>query len=173
LINLLDPKPEQIHIGDIAHQLSMICRFSGATRKFYSVAEHSINVAKITKSLNGLLHDASEAYLQDINGNLKKFLPDYKAVEKRFEAVIQEKFGVEPLLEYGKAADAIMLQVEGRYLIKGWQNYRKNKAVWQLQCWPPTRAKLEFLKEFEKLFLEKNKSLENKQELDIRNLLTT
>ena len=39
----LDPKPEDICIEDIAHALSNICRFTGHTKKFYSVGEHSIN----------------------------------------------------------------------------------------------------------------------------------
>jgi len=37
-----DPRPEQICIEDIAHGLSMLCRFSGQCPYFYSVAEHSI-----------------------------------------------------------------------------------------------------------------------------------
>ena len=39
------PRPEQIHIEDIAHHLSLLCRFTGAVNKFYSVAEHCVRVS--------------------------------------------------------------------------------------------------------------------------------
>ena len=64
-----DPRPEQICIEDIAHGLSMLCRFSGQCPYFYSVAEHSIYVVHCLPDnlqLEGLLHDASEAYLADL-----------------------------------------------------------------------------------------------------------
>lgn len=34
----LDPVAEDIRIEDIAHALSMICRFNGHSKQFYSVA---------------------------------------------------------------------------------------------------------------------------------------
>src|SRR5580704_9362466 len=64
-----DPRPEQICIEDIAHGLSMLCRFAGQCRFFFSVAEHSIAVAHLLPAnlkLFGLLHDVSEAYLADL-----------------------------------------------------------------------------------------------------------
>ena len=38
----LDPKLEDIHIVDIAHAISMKCRYTGHSRFFYSVAQHSV-----------------------------------------------------------------------------------------------------------------------------------
>ncbi|MFN9113590.1 MAG: phosphohydrolase, partial [Bacteroidota bacterium] len=58
----LDPKPEHVRIADIAHALSMKCRYNGHTRKFYSVAEHSVLVSRHVPeedALWALLHDAS------------------------------------------------------------------------------------------------------------------
>ena len=74
-----DPRPEQICIEDIAHGLSMLCRFAGQCRFFFSVAEHSIAVAHLLPAnlkLFGLLHDASEAYLADLPRPVKAGLPD-------------------------------------------------------------------------------------------------
>lgn len=41
-----DPRAEDIHLADIAHHLSLQCRFNGATDKFYSVAQHCVLVSQ-------------------------------------------------------------------------------------------------------------------------------
>lgn len=46
-IDLLAPCPDEIMIEDIALGLSRECRFSGQTREFYSVAQHSVLVSLI------------------------------------------------------------------------------------------------------------------------------
>ncbi len=86
--NFLDPKVEDIHIIDIAHSLSQLCRFGGHAERFYSVAEHSINVATLLEQqgankitvLAGLLHDATEAYLGDVARPIKMKLKDYQDI---------------------------------------------------------------------------------------------
>jgi len=83
-----EPKSEDFNIVDIAHSLGMQCRFNGHTRRFYSVAEHCLNVARLLPrefKLEGLLHDASEAYITDIATPVKRLLPDYA----RLEAIVQ------------------------------------------------------------------------------------
>lgn len=67
----MDPRPEDVNILDIAHSLSMQCRYTGHVSKFYSVAEHSVHVSNIVPkelAMCGLLHDATEAYLTAIKG---------------------------------------------------------------------------------------------------------
>lgn len=44
-ICLLDPRPEDVDLDDIAHHLAMQVRFNGGIPRFYGVGEHSSNVA--------------------------------------------------------------------------------------------------------------------------------
>lgn len=43
----MDPRPEDLDILDIAHALSLLCRFGGHCQRFYSVAEHSVHVSTL------------------------------------------------------------------------------------------------------------------------------
>jgi len=101
------PDANQIHIADIAHALSLMCRANGHFVRFYSVAQHSINCAEEAKArglssrvqIACLLHDASEAYLSDITRPVKAHLPNYKEIEKRLQNTIYDKFLGSPLTE--------------------------------------------------------------------------
>jgi len=119
-----DPRPEDICIEDIAHALSLLCRFTGHVREFYSVADHSLRVAELCSPENqlwGLLHDASEAYLADVARPVKRnaiFGAYYKTVEKGLMKAICEKFElpeVEP--PEVKEWDNILLRTEQRDLM--------------------------------------------------------
>ena len=108
--------PSEIRIGDIAHALSYAPRFAGHTDRFYSVAEHSINVAEIVPDeykLQALLHDATEAYLCDIPTPYKRLLTNYKMLEDDLWSAISTKFGV-PFVMHAKVkhADGVMLMTE-------------------------------------------------------------
>lgn len=95
-VNLKNPKPESIDINDIAIALSRVARFTGHTKEFISVGQHSINVKwllqergePIIVQLYGLLHDASEAYLNDIVRPIKQLFPIYYQLEHRIMKVI-------------------------------------------------------------------------------------
>lgn len=120
----LDPKPEQFNIVDIAHSLSMNCRFTGHCRMFYSVAEHSWNAARMLFGLPkeiqlaALLHDASEAYITDIASPVKQHLPDYINIEHNIERALFDKYGLEyPMHPAIKVADRAMLSTEAHYLL--------------------------------------------------------
>ena len=118
--HFLDPQPDEIDIKDIAFSLSNQCRFNGHI-PFYSVAEHSIMVAKMlpkTKQLAGLLHDASEAYLADIPSPVKHYLPEYKSLENNLLTAIGKKFDVDLFDPEIKYADTDALYTEARYLLK-------------------------------------------------------
>jgi hypothetical protein len=70
----------EVRLPDVAHHLAQINRFTGACRRPYSVAEHSLLVCEIAEREHGLppigllaalLHDAHEAYIGDLNSPLK------------------------------------------------------------------------------------------------------
>lgn len=97
-----------IVIEDIAHQLALTNRYGGCSRYPYSVAQHSLLIADALwkqygdpyLALDGLMHDAAEAYGPgDVIQPAKCLLPDVKALEKRIDARIREVFKPEGLLQ--------------------------------------------------------------------------
>lgn len=95
----LEPDVEDICIEDIAHALSLQCRYAGHTKWHYSVAQHSILISQSVSpenALYGLLHDASEAYLVDIPRPIKHspLLQSYREAERNLQTCICRKFGL-------------------------------------------------------------------------------
>lgn len=88
-----------VNIYDIAHALSQLCRFTGHTREFYSVAQHSVLVAFSCRAgliMEGLLHDAAEAYVNDLSRPLKHHpqMAAYVAAELRVDSTVRARFGL-------------------------------------------------------------------------------
>ncbi len=93
----LDPRADNIDIIDVAHALSMICRYGGHVRRFYSVSEHCVLMSRAVPpadALWALLHDATETYMGDMIRPLKRQLPEYAAAEDRLMLVICDRFGL-------------------------------------------------------------------------------
>lgn len=130
-VDPLNLRPEDIDIRDIAHALSMQCRYAGHTKRFYSVAEHSAlmcqyflaaywNEGAVETSDEGLrlakialLHDATEAYLPDMVRPVKERMPEYQAAEDRAWSLIALKFGLPLQLPTEvKRADTMILNDE-------------------------------------------------------------
>lgn len=127
----LDPRHDEVDIGDIAHALACIPRFNGHSSEPYSVALHSVHVARIVSrkrpelALAALLHDATEAYLGDIVRPLKLGMSidgvPIQQIEARLEVVILEALGVPVPSAEDRAiireADNIALATEARDLM--------------------------------------------------------
>lgn len=176
-----DVSPDNIDIRDIAHALSHLCRFTGHTTMFYSVAQHSLLVAEKMpggpeEKLVGLLHDAAEAYTNDLASPLKRFIRDadedgstYEYLQDKITAAIYQRFGVTNILfsdvgVYDRAA--CLFEAEG-FMGLPFGDLRKYqfpvglRGIWQ--PWEPEEfagqnsdrdfglVETEFLKRFEDL----------------------
>lgn len=160
----LDPREDDVRIEDIAHALSLVCRFAGHCRTFYSVAEHSVRVSDACSPAArpaALLHDAAEAYVGDMVRPLKT-QPDmaaYDRTERRIRSVIFARFlGSYPVNEWDevKAADLTLLATEARDLMV-WPPPREWAALPPPQArtilpWSPDLAEEQFLVRFTALF---------------------
>ena len=157
----LDPRPEEIRIADIAHHLSMLCRYAGACSRYYSVAEHSVHVSHMVPeelALEALLHDASEAYCCDIVRPLKVALPDYQRIEELNDMAVRIRFKLPPYEHpLVKQADNDILCNEYRALLPpmpthvpwSWPGeYRPEVAI---RGWGPPDAEIKFLERFREL----------------------
>lgn len=161
----LEPRAEDVRLEDIAHALSMMCRFAGHCRRFYSVAEHCVHVSEILEpkspqvALWGLFHDASEAYLVDIPRPVKiaKDFSFYRGAESANMMAICERFGLDPVEPPAvKIADNIMLATEAKALfehaVDGWTDILPAPIIMEYPLgWSPELAKKNFLKRYEQL----------------------
>lgn len=151
----LDARAEEIEIVDIAHSLSLQCRFAGHCEEFYSVAEHCCHIFDHVSEKNklwGLLHDASEAYLVDLPRPVKRCMPQYKDIETNLMKVISHRFQLpEEMPHEVHEADMRILFDEAK------QNMKEPPIAWvgvmeplgiKLQYWSPKQAKEEFLQRY-------------------------
>lgn len=132
----LDPKI--VTVPFIANALARINRYAGHWRHPISVARHSIVVAHALASkgyfeaiqLQGLFHDASEAYTTDIPSPLKHVLRvytdvevvDYATFEDRLLESIYRKLGIGgkyPIHEAVWEEDRVQYQKETPFLRDG------------------------------------------------------
>lgn len=93
----LDPRADEIASADIAHALSLLCRYAGHVDRFYSVAEHCVLLSEWVapeNALAALLHDATEAYVVDVPRPLKRYLAEYRAIEDGVWVAVAARFGI-------------------------------------------------------------------------------
>lgn len=119
----LHPDPKSINIIDVAHALSMLCRYNGHCKEFYSVAQHSVLVSKYVPkqyALQGLLHDASETYIADLIRPIKRYFKDYLLIEERLMEAVALGFNLLwPFPDIVKEVDRRILVTEFRDIMDG------------------------------------------------------
>lgn len=111
-LNLLEPSPMDVEIGDIALGLARNTRWNGQTigDHAWSIAQHSDLVVEIMRGFSptppawvlmaGKLHDASEYVTHDLITPLKAVVGDvFREVEARLTAAIFLRFGLPAQLD--------------------------------------------------------------------------
>lgn len=162
-------------IEDIAHALAMQVRYNGHVERLYTVGEHCIRISDAlfrdygnhTLALQGLLHDAGEAYTGDFTRPVKNSMREVgqvlKAAEDRNEEIIFQTFGV----DHSTQTDAIVKDYDRRIIVDEKQAlFGLNKPWdWDLEPldvpiigfagdlygaynWHPERVKQEYLARF-------------------------
>jgi hypothetical protein len=160
MFNPFYPDEDLICVEDIAHALSMQCRYNGHINKFYSVAEHSIDVALVLRmsglsprtQLLGLLHDATETYLSDIPAPIKQCFPEYQNLEDTLSVAIYKK--LHPAyrditvndLYYVNLIDKELGDLESKKLMRvaDWNN-RESSFDTPFYCWGSGEVEQKFL----------------------------
>lgn len=184
-IDPVNMKSDEVCIEDIAHALSMQCRFAGHCIEFYSVAEHSVRVSVLIQESShdamacnlALLHDAAEAYLPDIISPIKPWVMvdgvPMSKVESLVLDTIFDSFNIGAgtseylqewdLMRYVKNADLILLATEARDLMS------KPERPWgalpqpvseKIVPWPWEQARSAFLTRFNELQAWLNEDIE-------------
>lgn len=155
-----DPKPEEVDIVHVAHSLAMTCRYTGACRRFYSTAEHSVLIARWLVrcyppevALAGLLHDAPEALsgFGDTARPSKQKAPIIKQTEERIYALaVAPAFCLPPhgLPAAVHEADSRIIADEMRSNMRECDPAYTNPLGVTLEFWTPERAEEEFLAAF-------------------------
>lgn len=169
------PLPQDVDILDIAHSLSMQCRYNGHVHRYMSVAEHCVLVSRLVEpehALWGLLHDATEAYVGDMIRPLKLHMPQYREAEDRVMVAIAQRFGISPQMPANvRDVDTRILLDERNALFDepaGEWNVAGEPFGIVIPAWSPRQAEAEYLTRFIELTTatptESPKSLQRSQE---------
>lgn len=176
--DLLEPQPASVNAHDIANHLAHICRYTGGVPIHYSVAQHSVLVARALEAeaqstdivFTGLMHDAPEAYVNDMSSPAKRAMRQiarelygtdavspYDVLERRAWACIVARFPSLPLdlPEAVKVADLRMLATEKRWLGKEAKPWELKHAPYDIVItpWTADEAASAFLSEFGRLVM--------------------
>lgn len=161
------PSVEDVNTDDMLRGLAFTSRFNGQTRRFYSVAEHSVWCSVLAEQAGGkglarqaLLHDAPEAWIGDMVRPLKYSMDTYRQVERRIWRVVAKRYGLPVELdERIKDFDNIMCVTEKLAL-------KPNAGPWPglpdgiadpsitIEAWPPSTALRKLAARFRALFPE-------------------
>ena len=157
------PTEDSICIEAIAHALSLQCRFNGHVKHLYSVAQHCCHVSNALPRefrLQGLLHDAAEAYIGDIVSPFKDQFPEIQKMEDEILKKIFSVFDCSfPLSKEVLDSDRRMLYTEFRDLGFAEFGLMRDSAPEPYEIvispWSSTVAESQFLKLFREIQLGK------------------
>ena len=163
--HLLNPQVEEFCMEDVAHALSMICRYNGHAQRHYSVAEHSCLIAdavhkeirrqssphyippftkggdlhRLRVELSALVHDAAEAYIGDMTRPLKVKMLAFKEVEARIDLKVAEWLGLEyPFAKIIKEYDSRILHDERKQVMS------QSTNMWGTDSLEPIGVEVQF-----------------------------
>lgn len=165
-------RSSMVDLRDIAHSLSMQCRYMGHVNEFYSVAEHSVLVSRFAKEAGfGLdmqimcfLHDAHEAYVGDFPSPFKEAVPGLRLFEDSIESAVRDSLGLpaddDPAWGVVKHFDILALHLEASQLFirehsqaPDWVDWdmvhkyhaRTSTPPGPIDCWDWKTARAKFL----------------------------
>lgn len=160
-IDLANPSGFAFSVPSIAHALSRIARFTGHIDRddddfSYSVAQHSVMVSKLLPpefALEGLMHDAQEAFVGDVSTPLKNMVGDaYRNIEDRVYEAIAERFSLpKAMTPIVKDADRLALRAEQRDLFPDDGRLKRANSdvlVDPIKTLTPDQARREFIEHF-------------------------
>lgn len=168
-VNPLALRVEDIRVRDIAHHLALTNRWVGASRWPINVAHHSLCVSRLLDGtgweLEGLMHDATEAYLGDVSRWVKRHpaMAFYRGLENDAWLVICKALALRPELpEIVKQDDALMVRLEAlRGLGRGCHLFQQpthpiptDAEIARVGRWSPLhwqRSEEEFLERYARL----------------------
>lgn len=141
----LDPLPEEVHLVDIVQGLVNAARYRGQTKFFYPVLTHCVLVSRAVEqralekgwsfqaskdaAFEGLLHDASEAFLGDVARPLKRMrtMREYRNVEAKWEHAINNAFNIQPT----KQTTKLVKEVDTRIVLDEIWVLMKDPTMWE------------------------------------------
>lgn len=161
----LAPRREDVATEDVLRGLAFTRRFAGQTRKFYSVAEHSVLGSVLAEDMGGrplarqfLLHDATEAWIGDMPRPLKYEMARFREVEARIWNVVADRYRLPRRLDDRvKQIDNIMCVTEKLALMphaENWPSLPDSLADSSItiEAWPPSTALRRIARRFRELF---------------------
>lgn len=171
--NLANPHAEDLALADVAHHLSLINRYAGASEFPISVAQHSVYVSRILGgwkqsaqiNLIGLLHDAHKAFIGDVTTPMKRELLSWAGADHverladRIDTILFHKLNLSQYLNPATQrliakADAVALATEWRFAMAGLCPNLEPPAAFEVREMHWTKAKEQFAKSLEKLLAE-------------------
>jgi hypothetical protein len=121
------PEAHDYNLEDIAHHLALVCRYGGACKFHYSVAQHSVLMAEAAFAATGdpylaldcLFHDAAEAYIGDMKKPIKMQIPKFGEIEDRIDRALRTSLRHQGILVPREQTDTCKT-IDSRMFLTEW-----------------------------------------------------